>query len=128
MWPRGEKHRLISLALMFYAQYDLRILTVLMDRFATTSLVLPSTASQLMPPPGKRLLEKDPVIMVPVHVDDFKKLNEFAESAWVQREVTKTPGQAEKLMNNIKDTRRRLLNQVSQAVSGLYMFLAESTP
>jgi len=81
------------------------------ERFATTSLVLPSTASQLMPPPGKRLLEKDPVIMVPVHVDDFKKLNEFAESAWVQREVTKTPGQAEKLMNNIKDTRRRLLNQ-----------------
>ena len=88
-----------------------------MFRFAATSLVLPSSTSQLMPPPGKRLLEKDPVIMVPVHVDDFKKLNEFAESAWVQREVTKSPGQAEKLMNNIKDTRRRLLNQVRREKS-----------
>ncbi len=41
---------------------------------------------------------------VQVHSDDFKKLNEFAESAWVCRD----PGNAD----SIKETRRRLLAQV----------------
>ena len=54
------------------------------QRFATSTVVLQSPR---VPPPGKKKLEKDKVIMVPVHVDDFKKLNEFAESAWVCRDL-----------------------------------------
>ena len=41
--------------------------------------------------------------MVPVHADDFKKLNEFAESAWVMREVTADPRNADRIKENIKE-------------------------
>lgn len=79
------------------------------ERFASSTVVVPN--SQLMPPPGKKLLEKEPIIMVPVHADDFKKLNEFAEAAWVMREVTADPRNADSIKENIKETRRRLLSQ-----------------
>jgi len=79
------------------------------ERFANTTVVVPN--SQLMPPPGKKVLEKEPIIMVPVHADDFKKLNEFAESAWVMREVTADPRNADRIKENIKETRRKLLSQ-----------------
>ena len=42
--------------------------------------------------------------MLQVHADDFKKLNEFAESAWVMRDKDNEAG--------IKETRRRLLQKV----------------
>ena len=48
-------------------------------------------------------MEKEPVIMIPVHVDDFKKLNEFAESAWIMRDPA---NQAQ-----IQETRKRLLQK-----------------
>ena len=44
---------------------------------------------------------------MPVHKDDFKKINEFAESAWICRE----PNQAD----TIRGTRRELLREVSEA-------------
>ena len=44
------------------------------------------------------------VILVPVHRDDFKKINELAEAAWICRE----PGNSE----NIKEIRRTLLSEV----------------
>merc|ERR1712013_133715 len=81
------------------------------ERFANTTVVVPN--SQLMPPPGKKVLEKEPIIMVPVHADDFKKLNEFAESAWVMREITADPRNADRIKENIKETRRKLLSQVN---------------
>jgi len=71
------------------------------ERFASSTVVVPN--NQMMPPPGKKLLEKEPIVMVPVHADDFKKLNEFAEAAWVMRD----PGNAD----SIKETRRKLLHQ-----------------
>jgi len=68
------------------------------QRFATTTVVLQPPS---VPPPGKKRLEKDKVIMVPVHVDDFKKLNEFAEAAWVCRDLENSTA--------IKEKRRQLL-------------------
>ena len=47
------------------------------------------------------------VALVPVHKDDFKKISEFAESAWICRE----PNQAD----TIRGTRRELLREVSEA-------------
>ena len=41
--------------------------------------------------------------MIPVHVDDFKKLNEFAESTWIMRDPA---NQAQ-----IQETRKRLLQK-----------------
>jgi len=81
------------------------------ERFATSTTVMNNSTSLLMPPPGKKIMEKDPIIMVPVHADDFKKLNEFAESAWIMREVTANPANAESIRGTIKETRRKLLHQ-----------------
>jgi hypothetical protein len=69
------------------------------QRFANSAMVVQQPTPA--PPPGKKKLDKEPVIMVPVHCDDFKKLNEFAEAAWICRD----PG------NNvaIKEKRRQLL-------------------
>ena len=53
-------------------------------------------------PRKKNMNEK--VILVPVHREDFKKMNEFAEAAWICRE----PGNSE----NIKEIRRTLLSEV----------------
>ena len=46
-------------------------------------------------------MEKDTIIMVPVHSSDFKKLNEFAEGPWILRDLENA--------SNIRETRRRLL-------------------
>ena len=48
---------------------------------------------------------EDEVILVPVHKDDFKKINEFAEAAWVCRDPDNS--------DNIKEIRRNLLREVS---------------
>ena len=56
-----------------------------------------------VPPPGKKKMEKEKVIMVPVHVDDFKKMNEFAEAAWVCRDLANSAA--------IKERRRQLLEE-----------------
>jgi len=78
------------------------------QRFSTTVRVpQPTVPVSLQPPPGKkRRMEKEQIIMVPVHADDFKKLNEFAESAWVMRDKDNEAG--------IKETRRRLLQKHNQ--------------
>ena len=47
----------------------------------------------------------DSKILVPVHKDDFKKMNEFAECAWICREPTKK--------DEIRETRKALLGQVN---------------
>ena len=47
---------------------------------------------------------EDEVTLVPVHKDDFKKINEFAEAAWICRD----PDNSE----NIKEIRRNLLREV----------------
>ena len=75
-------------------------------------------------------MEKDPIIMVPVHADDFKKLNEFAESAWIMREVTANPANAESIRGTIKETRRKLLHQVQRKSLNLFIgifFLKHNT-
>ena len=56
-------------------------------------------------PPGKKRKVEDspPVILMPVHTDDFVKMNEIAESLWVCRE----PANADQ----IRATRRRLLRK-----------------
>ena len=68
------------------------------DRFAASTVVVQQ------PPPGKKKMDKvdqEPVIMVPVHAEDFKKMNEIAESLWVCRDMA---NQA-----TIKERRRRML-------------------
>eukprot|EP00092_Neocalanus_flemingeri_P031910 GFUD01034665.1.p2 GENE.GFUD01034665.1~~GFUD01034665.1.p2 ORF type:complete len:103 (-),score=30.37 GFUD01034665.1:175-483(-) len=45
----------------------------------------------------------DDVTLVPVHKDDFKKINEFAEAAWVCRDPDNS--------DNIKERRRNLLRE-----------------
>merc|ERR1719222_132004 len=47
--------------------------------------------------------DKGVIIMVPVHSDDFRKINELVESAWICREPDKK--------QDIKDTRLRLLQE-----------------
>ena len=49
----------------------------------------------------KKELEKDNVIMVPVHVNDFKKLNNFAEAAWVCRDLENSTAIKVKLHKNV---------------------------
>ena len=44
------------------------------------------------------------VKLVPVHKDDFKKINEFAEAAWICRDPENS--------DNIKEKRRNLLREV----------------
>jgi len=78
------------------------------DKFAHTTSV-PRTIS-LQPPPGKkRKMDKDStIIMVPVHSDDFKKLNEFAEAAWVCRD----PGNADQIREHRVHLLRKHNNQL----------------
>ena len=47
---------------------------------------------------------EDQILMIPVHKDDFKKLNEFAEAAWICREPSNE--------QNIKQLRRNHLRKV----------------
>ena len=66
----------------------------------------------LMPPPGKKLIKKESkgsYIMIPVYVDDFKNMNEMAESILIAREVQKDPANAEAIIKNIKEQRRQLM-------------------
>ena len=45
------------------------------------------------------------VALVPVHQDDFKKINEFAEAAWICRDLRNA--------ERIKEMRRNLLKEVT---------------
>ena len=47
--------------------------------------------------------------MIPVYVDDFKNMNEMAESILIAREVQKDPANAEAIIKNIKEQRRQLM-------------------
>ena len=44
------------------------------------------------------------IAMIPVHQEDFKKMNEFAEAAWICRDL--------KNAEKIKELRRNLLKEV----------------
>merc|ERR1712242_285951 len=46
------------------------------------------------------------VALVPVHQDDFKKINEFAEAAWICRDLRNA--------ERIKEMRRNLLKEHNQ--------------
>jgi len=81
------------------------------QRFAETSLVVNKGSpcegkmGPPAPPPGnkKTKVAREPIILVPVHADDFKKINEFAEAAWVMRDRANE--------KKIKETRRKLLQE-----------------
>ena len=45
------------------------------------------------------------IAMIPVHQEDFKKMNEFAEAAWICRDL--------KNAEKIKELRRNLLKEVN---------------
>ena len=47
--------------------------------------------------------------MIPVYVDDFKNLNEMAESVAISREVQRNPAQADTIIKNIKEERKSLM-------------------
>ena len=69
---------------------------------------------QLMPPPGKKAMKKADkarYIMVPVFVEDFKSLNNIAESSLIAREVTANPSQAETIIKRIRDERVSLMRE-----------------
>ena len=73
-------------------------------RIADTTLV--------MPPPGKKVLMKKSsmdYIMLPVFTEDFKHLNEVAESLIIAREVQKDPSNATNIIKKIKEERRLLM-------------------
>ena len=46
--------------------------------------------------------------MVPVHCNDFKKINEFSESAWICRDPQN--------QQEIKETRKKLLEKHNQEI------------
>ena len=48
------------------------------------------TTIVIKPPPGKKRKLDSQVIMMPVHVNNFEKLNEFAEAAWILRDPGNT--------------------------------------
>jgi len=77
------------------------------DKVAASTMVV-----NLMPPPGKKLIKKESkgsYIMIPVYVDDFKNMNDMAESILIAREVQKDPANAEAIIKNIKEQRRQLM-------------------
>jgi len=81
------------------------------DRLATSTMVV---NQQLMPPPGKKAMKKTDkarYIMVPVFVEDFKSLNNIAESSLIAREVTANPSQAETIIRRIRDERVSLMRE-----------------
>ena len=53
---------------------------------------------------AKETCSTDQILLVPVHKDDFKKINEFAESAWICREP--------RIREEIIKTRQTLLKKV----------------
>ena len=97
------------------------------DRLATSTVVvhqqvgLNITASgytdntisglQQMPPPGKKAMKKARYIMVPVYVDDFKSINNLAESSLIAKEVTANPSQAEAIIRKIREERVALMRE-----------------
>ena len=50
------------------------------------------------------IMSQDNVALIPVHQEDFKKLNEFAEAAWICRDL--------KNADKIKEMRKTLLKEV----------------
>ena len=86
------------------------------DKFASSTVVIrpPSSSSANQPGPGKKRVEKDKVVMVPVHVDDFKKLNEFAEAAWVCRDIENAAEIKEKRRLLLKQHNKEILNDLNK--------------
>ena len=70
-------------------------------RFSESSLVVSGQGNQQS---MTHFAQNDDVTLVPVHKEDFRKINEFAEAAWICRD----PDNVE----NIKEKRRDLLNKV----------------
>ena len=85
------------------------LILFILYRLADTTAVInpPSTGVMGPPPPGKKKVEKDTIIMVPVHSEDFKKINEFSEAAWIMRDPAN--------QDRIKETRKRLLQEVGSS-------------
>ena len=50
--------------------------------------------------------------LVPVHNDDFKKINEFAEAAWIYRDTDDS--------DNNKEIRRNLLREVLYTIVSFF--------
>lgn len=78
------------------------------DRLATSTVVV---HQQQMPPPGKKAMKKARYIMVPVYVDDFKSINNLAESSLIAKEVTANPSQAEAIIRKIREERVALMRE-----------------
>ena len=51
-------------------------------------------------------MSQNNIAMVPVHQEDFKKFNEFAEAAWICRDLENA--------DRIKELRKNLLKEVYQ--------------
>ena len=66
---------------------------------------------QQMPPPGKKAMKKAQYIMVPVYVDDFKSINNLAESSLIAKEVTANPSQAEAIIRRIQEEQVALMRE-----------------
>ena len=66
----------------------------------------PSTSSSSTPSLSSSpdIMSHRNVALVPVHQEDFKKINEFAEAAWICRDL--------KNADKIKEMRRELLKEV----------------
>jgi len=65
----------------------------------------PSTSSASSSSTPATMSEQN-VALVPVHQDDFKKINEFAEAAWICRDLRNA--------ERIKEMRRNLLKEHNQ--------------
>merc|ERR1712079_96289 len=65
----------------------------------------PSTSSASSSSTSATMSEQN-VALVPVHQDDFKKINEFAEAAWICRDLRNA--------ERIKEMRRNLLKEHNQ--------------
>jgi len=56
----------------------------------------------------------DTVIMVPVHSEDYKKLNEFAEAAWICRDPGRADAIKEKHCNLLVQHNHDLLKKLEK--------------
>ena len=50
-------------------------------------------------------MSQNKIVMIPVHEQDFKKLNEFAEAVWIHRDLENR--------EKIREIRRTLLKEVN---------------
>ena len=72
------------------------------EESSPTTFIIPSATQTSSTTPAT--MSQNNIAMVPVHQEDFKKFNEFAEAAWICRDLENA--------DRIKEIRKTLLKEV----------------